>query len=77
MTDYAWKETQRDGFTELVLDCPLRIGEHRPVILWSIAAGRAYANSISGYSRTFDNLTDAKAYAGNVDGQRFVRGRRS
>jgi hypothetical protein len=64
---YQWIETKhpRSGSIEYKLDCPLMRGEHRPNIL-VCANGEIYATAISGYNRRFDNLDEAKEWAGRL-----------
>ena len=73
---YGWTERKlRGGGVELKLDCPLMRGEHRPTILVEVAGqathtlaqyGHIYATAISGYTRQFHELDEAKAFAGDV-----------
>lgn len=60
---YEWSEKRfRDGGVEWKLLCPLTRGEHRPVVATSASGHWVYATAISGYSRRFNSILEAKAW---------------
>lgn len=62
-----WKEkTYRSGSIEWKLDCPLKRGQFRPLVVFHPDWPDVIATAISGYTRKFETVEAAKEWAGRV-----------